>query len=83
MRRLGSGWPGDSLTWASAVDIKGLENRFVCVIDIDSLTTETEIDLLYVALSRPRAGLWLSTTPSPNDQLGEPFKTARDGAMER
>jgi hypothetical protein len=62
-------WPGDGLTWASAVDVKGLENRFVCVIDIDSVESELELDLLYVALSRPRAGLWVGTTPLVSEQL--------------
>jgi len=70
-----AGWPGDHLTWASAVDIKGLENRFVCVIDIDSLESETDIDLLYVALSRPRAGLWLATTPAIGARVAELYQT--------
>lgn len=70
-----AGWPGDTLTWGSAVDIKGLENRFVCVIDIDSLESELDIDLLYVALSRPRAGLWLATTPAIGARVAELYKT--------
>lgn len=67
-------WPTDELTWASAVDIKGLENRFVCVIDIDSLESETDIDLLYVALSRPRAGLWLATSPEIAARVAELYQ---------
>ncbi len=78
---LASVWPGGGMTWSSAVDIKGMENRFVCVVDIDSVTTETELDLLYVALSRPRAGLWVATSPHVNKQLGELFKQHLDGAM--
>mgnify|MGYP002381948323 CR=1 FL=1 len=35
--QLAARWPVDELTWSSAVDMKGLENRFVCVIDIDAL----------------------------------------------
>ena len=64
------------MTWSSAVDIKGLENRFVCVIDIDSVTTETELDLLYVALSRPRAGLWVATSPHVKEQLRRTVQAA-------
>lgn len=70
-----AGWPADSLTWASAVDIKGLENRFVCVIDIDSLDSETDIDLLYVALSRPRAGLWIATNSATAVRMKELYRT--------
>jgi hypothetical protein len=79
---LASVWPGGGMTWSSAMDIKGMENRFVCVVDIDSVTTETELDLLYVALSRPRAGLWVATSPHVKEQLGELFKQHLDGAMD-
>jgi hypothetical protein len=75
-------FPGDSITWASAVDIKGLENRFVCVIDIDSLETDEDIDLLYVALSRPRAGLWIATQPKVTTRVAELFKEHAPAAME-
>lgn len=67
-------WPGDQLTWASVVDIKGLENRFVCVIDIDMLESELDIDLLYVALSRPRAGLWLAARPAIASRIAELYQ---------
>lgn len=77
-----SDWPGEDLTWASAVDIKGLENRFVCVIDIDSLDSETDIDLLYVALSRPRAGLWLATNPVIASRVAELYQTHAATALE-
>jgi hypothetical protein len=79
---LASVWPGGGMTWSSAVDIKGMENRFVCVVDIESVATETELDLLYVALSRPRAGLWVATSPQVKEQLGELFKQHLDGAMD-
>ena len=79
---LAATWPGSSMTWSSAMDIKGLENRFVCVIDIDSVTTETELDLLYVALSRPRAGLWVATSPLVSGQLRALFKQHHAGAMD-
>lgn len=77
-----AGWPGDDLTWASAVDIKGLENRFVCVIDIDSLDSESEINLLYVALSRPRAGLWLATNPAVAARMVELYQTHATSALD-
>lgn len=75
-------WPGSDLTWASAVDIKGLENRFVCAIDIDSLDSDTNIDLLYVTLSRPRAGLWIAATPAVGTRMAELYKTHSAAAVE-
>lgn len=75
-------WPGHELTWASAVDIKGLENRFVCVIDIDSLESESDIDLLYVTMSRPRAGLWMATKPEIAEKLSEMYKVNAPAALE-
>jgi hypothetical protein len=75
-------WPGLGLTWASAVDIKGLENRFVCAIDIDSLESETDIDLLYVTLSRPRAGLWVATSPAVGKRMAELYQAHSASAVE-
>lgn len=71
---LAADWPGRNLTWASAVDIKGLENRFVCVVDIDEVDTDRHLDLLYVALTRPRAGLWIATSPAVRERLGQLFR---------
>ncbi len=79
---LASVWPGSGMTWSSAVDIKGMENRFVCVIDIDAVSSEKDLDLLYVALSRPRAGLWVATSPPVKRQLSDLFKEHLDGAMD-
>ncbi|MFJ5989258.1 NERD domain-containing protein [Lentzea sp. NPDC092896] len=79
---LAATWPTQRMSWASVLDIKGLENRFVCVIDVDSVESEAEIDLLYVALSRPRAGLWVATNQSVDDQLRALFKENLVGAMD-
>lgn len=78
---IASVWPGGGMTWSSALDIKGMENRFVCVIDIDSVVTDKELDLLYVALSRPRAGLWVATSPQVSEQMTERLAKHLDGAM--
>jgi hypothetical protein len=77
-----SDWPGNELTWASARDIKGLENRFVCVIDIDTMESELDIDLLYVALSRPRAGLWLAALPDIATRIAELYQANVAGALD-
>ncbi len=75
-------WPGDDLTWASAVAIKGLENRFICVIDIDSLETEVDLDLLYVALSRARAGLWIASNRVISARIAALYAANAAGALE-
>lgn len=79
---LAASWPGSELTWASAVEMKGLENRFVCAIDIDSLESEEDIDLLYVTLSRPRAGLWIATSPAIGKRMGELYQKYATPALE-
>lgn len=80
-QELASVWPGKGMTWSSARDIKGMENRFVCVVDIDSVATQTELDLLYVAFSRPRAGLWVAVSSAIKTQLGEMAKPHLESAM--
>lgn len=52
------------------------------MVDIDSVQSESELDLLYVALSRPRAGLWVATTPLVKEQLGALFKEHGTDALE-
>lgn len=79
---LGAVWPGKQTIWASAVDVKGLENRFVCVIDIDAVQTQEQIDRLYVALSRPRAGLWVAVPPLVDAQLRDLSAMHLAGAMD-
>lgn len=80
--QLAARWPVDELTWSSAVDMKGLENRFVCVIDIDALDSRIDIDRLYVTLSRPRAGLWVATRPEIGKRIAELYKEYAAGALE-
>lgn len=67
-------WPSERVTWSSIVDFKGLENSFICVVDLDDLGDERALELLYVALTRARAGLWVATRPSVADQLADLFK---------
>lgn len=54
-------WPADEVTFATVSDFKGLENRFILVVDIDALDdSERDVNLLYVGMSRARAGLWIA-----------------------
>jgi hypothetical protein len=74
-------WPGNEMSWASVKDIKGLENRFICVIDVDGLAGE-HLDELYVALSRARAGLWVAVDPAASDRVRELFAEHSLAAMQ-
>ncbi|OBB67098.1 nuclease-related domain-containing DEAD/DEAH box helicase [Mycolicibacterium monacense] len=75
-------WPSDDLTWASSKAIKGLENRFICVIDIDTLETDVDLDLLYVALSRARTGLWIASSRAISTRIAELYATNAVDALE-
>jgi Nuclease-related domain/AAA domain len=53
--------PVSGIGFAAVRDFKGLENRFVCVVDLRHLDDTVEaLNTLYVAMTRPRAGLWLA-----------------------
>lgn len=53
----------DRISWASVDEVKGLENRFVCIVDLDEQSLEGRLDALYVAMTRPRAALWIACQP--------------------
>jgi hypothetical protein len=55
--------PVKGIGFAAVRDFKGLENRFVCVVDLRHLDDTVEaLNTLYVAMTRPRAGLWLAVS---------------------
>lgn len=64
-----SEWPLREITFATITDFKGLENTFIVVVDIDSLATERDLSLLYIAMSRARAGLWIALPERLRDEL--------------
>ena len=66
-------WPVRDMTWSSAIDMKGLENRFVAVVDMAALETDRDIDRLYVAMSRPRTGLWVAVPGQLSGRVEELF----------
>ncbi|MET8986968.1 nuclease-related domain-containing protein [Nonomuraea wenchangensis] len=57
------------ISWASVNEMKGLENRFVCLIDLDEQSLEGRLDALYVGMTRPRAGLWIACRPGTTTAL--------------
>lgn len=54
-------WPCTSTTLARVADFKGLENRFIIVVDLLGIDRDTvDTSTMYVAMSRARAGLWIA-----------------------
>lgn len=67
---------------ASIEDFKGLERRFVAVVDVDGLSDRQDLSKLYVAMTRARAGLWLSLAEGLEplvDELVETHEPLLDG----
>lgn len=56
------------LLFSSIEDFKGLEKKYVMLVDTDFLdNTDKSVSLIYVAMTRAHAGLWIS--------VGEDFKS--------
>ena len=52
------------LCFSTVADFKGLERRFVAIVDLDAAASDSRLrQTLYVAMSRPRAGLWVAVSP--------------------
>lgn len=63
-------WPLRELTFATITDFKGLENTFIALVDVESLAaTERDLSLLYIAMSRARAGLWIALPERLREEL--------------
>jgi Nuclease-related domain/IstB-like ATP binding protein len=57
--------PLATITFARIEDFKGLENRYILVTDVvDFDETARDLALVYVGMSRARAGLWISMDQS-------------------
>jgi hypothetical protein len=62
----GERWMDTQLPFSTIRNFKGLENRYVMLIDIDAMVDQTHaINQLYVAMTRANAVLWMAT---PNDK---------------
>lgn len=63
-------WPLREITYASIPDFKGLENQFIALVDVESLAaTPRDRSLLYIAMTRARAGLWIALPEQLRDDL--------------
>ncbi|MFF9900335.1 NERD domain-containing protein [Streptomyces longispororuber] len=66
---IGTGAPRRRITWSSVLDFKGLENRVVCVVDLELDALAERLDAVYVAWTRARAQLWIATRPEVQRRL--------------
>jgi hypothetical protein len=65
-------WPIDEISFATVDDFKGLENQFISLVDVDAVAGEGRTRaVLYVAMSRARAGLWIAVRKDLEEQLEE------------
>jgi hypothetical protein len=76
--------PAKGIGFAAIRDFKGLENRFVCVVDLRHLDDTVEaLNTLYVAMTRPRAGLWLAIHNDFRERLGAVRRRKASNDQER
>ena len=61
-------WMDTQLPFSSIRDFKGLENRYVMMLDLDAIVDEPQaINQLYVGMTRANAVLWMATPSSNRD----------------
>jgi hypothetical protein len=60
--------------FATIEEFKGLENDFVALVDIERIESDRDIALLYVGMSRARAGLWVAIHENARAQLSEAIR---------
>jgi superfamily I DNA and RNA helicase len=60
-------WPDRKLTFSTIAHFKGLENKFILLVDLDRVVDMTrQGNLLYVAMSRAQIQLWLTLSRRAN-----------------
>lgn len=75
-------WPPVGISWISARDVKGLENDFVAVIDVEGVESDPNLDRIYVATTRARVGLWVALTAAQASTLIARASTMSSGGKE-
>lgn len=69
---LAAQWPLATTTFASIEEFKGIENDVILVVDLEAVdATRRHLALLYVAMSRARAALWVAARPHVWSRTGE------------
>jgi hypothetical protein len=65
-------WPRADMTFSTVAQFKGLENRFIALVDVDETLMAAEArNVLYVALSRARVGLWIAIRTAAQPRVQE------------
>jgi len=66
----GSDFPCQELTFCDITGFKGLENRFIALVDLETIDSlGSSLSSLYVGMTRARAGLWLSVNQSISEEI--------------
>lgn len=77
----GTEWLEGSLTFSTACNFKGLENRYIMLVDLDALTESADgISSLYVGMTRANASLWIAI-PDTHRNLLERLCSANSGRL--
>lgn len=59
--RIADTFPFSQITYSQIADFKGLENRYVLVVDLDDLySSDRARAMMYVAMTRARVKLWMA-----------------------
>jgi hypothetical protein len=63
-------WPPETITFSSPLDFKGLENTFICLVDLTEVDTDAHaVAEVYVAMTRARASLWIAVDAAVAEQV--------------
>ena len=63
-------WPAPGLTCAAVADFKGLENKFILLLDLEFEGPPSMVaNLMYVGMSRAQVGLWVAVPRSAKAHL--------------
>jgi hypothetical protein len=65
-------FPGQRLTFATAADFKGFENKFLFLVDLEATHFQSDnLSLLYVAMTRARVGLTMILNKELESLIGQ------------
>jgi hypothetical protein len=68
----GERWLDTSITFSTIRDFKGLENKYVMLLDLDSLVAHPNaVNELYVAMTRANTVLWISVPTAARDWFNQ------------
>ena len=72
----GERWLDTSITFSTIRDFKGLENKYVMLLDLDALERHpSAVNQLYVAMTRANVVLWISVPKAARDWFNELYES--------